>query len=365
MSETKNKGEWSEFYAFLKILRDRKLVAAHANLEPIRDTYYPVLQVLRDSKDVKRRYELLDTGQVKLTIEENLISQELLIEPKFLKESVQYIFKNITESKGRAFKIRGSEEIVSHLKCGDIKANSSKKGDITLVIHDSITQQNNTVDFSIKSYAGAAPTLLNASGSTRFRYAVNGFRGNKEDINNLNPRSSKVQARFLKVLETSDEIRFSSMLNKNFAKNLIKLDSLMPLFISEYLRFYFLGYGNSLEVLTSHVASSPRIKEVVLFPISEEDLKYKLKQLLLNVALGLVPSKEWNGFLKADGGYIIVKETGDIVCFHIYNTAELGEYLYHNTRFDTGSTRRNKFATIFKEENQWFFDLNLQISFKK
>jgi len=365
MSETKNKGEWSEFYAFLKLLQDKKLTAAKANLDPIKDTYYPVLEILRDTKTVKRRYELLETGNIKVTIDEGLLSNDFEVDLEFIQDSVKAVFEGISNSKGASFEIAQSDKIISHLSCGGIKAKSSKKGDITLVIHDSITQQRNIVDFSIKSYAGAAPTLLNASGATRFRYEAKGFTGNENDINLINPRTSKVQARLSKLFQLSDEVTFDKMLNANFTKNLVKLDSLMPFFISEYLRYYYLGKGSSLEILTEYVTNSSRVKSIVPFPISKEDLKYKLKQLLLNVALGLVPSKEWDGFLKADGGYIIVKETGDIVCFHIYNTAELGEYLFNNTRFDTGSTKKHKFATLLKEGDKWFFDLNIQISFKK
>jgi len=35
-----NKGEWSEFYAFLKILEDKKLFAANKNFEIITDEFF-------------------------------------------------------------------------------------------------------------------------------------------------------------------------------------------------------------------------------------------------------------------------------------------------------------------------------------
>lgn len=42
-----NKGEWSEFYAFLKILEDKKLFAADKNLEIIPDKYFIFQKVFR------------------------------------------------------------------------------------------------------------------------------------------------------------------------------------------------------------------------------------------------------------------------------------------------------------------------------
>jgi len=40
MAMKANKGEWSEFYAFLKILEDKKVFAADKNLEIIPDKYF-------------------------------------------------------------------------------------------------------------------------------------------------------------------------------------------------------------------------------------------------------------------------------------------------------------------------------------
>jgi len=40
MKKENNKGEWSEFYAFLKILEERKLFAADKNLEIIDDKFF-------------------------------------------------------------------------------------------------------------------------------------------------------------------------------------------------------------------------------------------------------------------------------------------------------------------------------------
>ena len=53
------------------------------------------------------------------------------------------------------------------------------------------------------------------------------------------------------------------------------------------------------------------------------------------IALGMMPASQWKGKYEATGGYIIVKEDGDILCYHIYNRNEFREYLYNNTKFDT------------------------------
>jgi len=77
------------------------------------------------------------------------------------------------------------------------------------------------------------------------------------------------------------------------------------------------------------------------------------------------PSDVWNGYYDANGGYIIVREDGDIVCYHIYNKNEFEDYLLNNTKLDTPSSTRHRFGTLYKDtNNNLLIKLNLQIRFK-
>ena len=40
-----NKGEWSELYAFLRLLSIGKIYAADENVQKIKDVYYPILKI--------------------------------------------------------------------------------------------------------------------------------------------------------------------------------------------------------------------------------------------------------------------------------------------------------------------------------
>lgn len=54
MNKSFNKGEWSEFYAFLKIILDKKLYAADNNLNKIENIFHPVIKIIRiENKKVK------------------------------------------------------------------------------------------------------------------------------------------------------------------------------------------------------------------------------------------------------------------------------------------------------------------------
>ena len=78
----------------------------------------------------------------------------------------------------------------------------------------------------------------------------------------------------------------------------------------------------------------------------------------------MTPSKVWNGIYDATGGYLIVKENGDVLCYHIYNRNQFEDYLFQNTKLETASSSRHDFGKIYNENGKSYFKLNLQIRFK-
>ena len=43
-----NKGEWSELYAFMKLLSQGRVYAANEKVEKIDEVYYPILKIMRE-----------------------------------------------------------------------------------------------------------------------------------------------------------------------------------------------------------------------------------------------------------------------------------------------------------------------------
>lgn len=81
------------------------------------------------------------------------------------------------------------------------------------------------------------------------------------------------------------------------------------------------------------------------------------------VALGMVPQTTWNDRLSAYGGYIVVRNNGELVCYHLYNEDAFKDYLFNDTGFDTPSCSRYKFGSIYDDHGSLFINLNLQIRF--
>ncbi len=58
MSTSKNKGEWSELYTFLKLLADGRLYCGDGRLNRYDDRFYPILEVFRNDAPDRISYKV-------------------------------------------------------------------------------------------------------------------------------------------------------------------------------------------------------------------------------------------------------------------------------------------------------------------
>ena len=355
---TQNKGEWSELYVFLKLLGDGVLYAADADLNKIEDLYYPLIEILRkEDEQIKHYVKNIPNIEVK-----DNAGNIILKLPMTEFESKAKLLLEAIKKYDSTFAVPEIEKFMDIIKCTKVKADSADKSDITLILHDCKTLRDEQFGFSIKSKLGHPSTLLNSGRTTNFIYEITGNLS-KEQITEINKTNTgaKLRDRLLKIKDYACKLNFVGMENENFKSNLQMIDCAFPLIISEYLIQYYSSNGSLISELT------PKVREVnpCKLNTSMPHLYYehKMKNFLTDIALGMTPATPWTGNFQATGGYIIVREDGEILCYHIYNHNEFQEYLFKNTRFDTPSASRYDFGYIYQEDNKNYIKLNLQIRF--
>lgn len=281
-----------------------------------------------------------------------------------IKSKVAEIFSEMKNSETTTFGISLAEEAMEILDCKQIRASSGKKVDLFVAIHDRISPIIRDLGFSIKSMLGSPATLVNASGATNFVYKIT-ESGERKEKNELREDAGALKVRDIThdIYDSGRDLEFCGMDSENFRKNLIKIDSKFPEIMAEILKLYYNGEGAKLTDLVECLAEDEKAKEK--FGLSKSDYEYKVKQFLTAAALGMMPAKIWNGFTEAHGGYIIVKENGEVVCYHLYDRNEFENYLYHNTKLDTPSTTRHAFGSVYEEGGEKRIKYNLQVRFIK
>lgn len=362
MALTGNKGEWSEIYTLLKLLGEGKVYAGDQNLNKIQDLFYPIIMILRQEKEGSYNYSLQDKDVVIQTPE----GEDLLRIPAsvFLDESGK-LLKAINESDG-AFSIPQIEAFMNRIYCHSLKAKSSDKTDIRIILHDRRTKINSEMGFSIKSQLGGDSTLLNASKATNFNFKIQGVALSDEDIanvNSLNPKRNKVIDRVDTIKKKGGKLIFDKVDNPTFRNNLVMLDGDLPVIIAHLL----------LEQLNSGISTLKELAELIteVNPLGYDTEQaspfyaYKIKHLLTSAALGMMPATAWSGKFDANGGYLVVKKDGDILCYHFYDRNRFEDYLFSNAYLERSSTSRHEYASIIKEDDGTLsFKLNFQVRLK-
>lgn len=356
MRLTGNKGEWSELYAFLKLLATGRLYAADESVNKIEDTFFPIKKIFRtEYEDCEIEYVVrTEMGDVEIHVHSEKIRS---IRQEEIRNMALDIYAGILSGTNRAFEIDGSDTIMDCLACSKIAAPSSDKTDIRMQIHDINTGYQPICGFSIKSELGGAPTLLNASGATNFVYEVDGLA--EEDVQRINTIDSdtKILDR-IEAICAKGKLKFCHAKNANFASNLMLIDTYMEEIIAYILIDYYRNNAIDCKTLIHRLEDANPLG----YP-RRGFYEYKFKKFLCSVALGMMPSKEWNGRDEANGGYVIVKEDGEVVAYHLYNRDAFEAYLLNNTKLERGSTTKHGFATIYEENNKLYINLNLQIRF--
>lgn len=355
---TGNKGEWSEIYTLFKILADRQLNAGDGNLNKIENLIFPIIKVLRDES----------SGTFEFSYEDNLVliknDKETRIPIIEFQKQAAILLEKLQDNTGSSFAIPEIEDFLRSFNSTTLKAKSTIKSDIRIVIHDQRTGTNPELGFSIKSQLGGSSTLLNAGRTTNFIYRINNVN-NKEVFFNLNKidGNRKIQKRIEGIINLNGNLEFFEMENNIFEGNLILIDSALPLIISEIILLFFTTNLSSVSDLTKKVTTENPLQ----FNVQNNHpfYAYKLKRLLTDIALGMTPATVWDGKLDATGGYLVVKKNGDIICYHIYNQNEFEDYLFNNTKLETASSNRHNFGTVYEKSDELFINLNLQIRFMK
>lgn len=352
---TGNKGEWSELYAFMKLLSQGRVYAANEKVEKIDDVYYPILKIMREEIKGKTIDYIIDNDQVRLEIE----TKHLMSIPRqALEDNANLLLKEIASHSG-SFEVEEIANFANGIKVTKIKAPALDTTDISMQIEDIHTNFIRNVGFSIKSEVGHAPTLLNAGMTTNFIYKVKGITLEQaEEINAIDTRS-KIKDRMAKIAEYGGSVNYCGMNHDGFKRNLVMVDSSMPEIIGNMLLYFY----------SEDVKDCNRLVDMlgVRDPLGYGDAMmytYKFKKFLCSCALGMKPAKPWDGLDEANGGYIIVKANGEILAYHIYNRNFFEQYLLDNTILEKASTSRHDYMSLYEEGGEMYIKMNLQVRFR-
>ncbi len=357
-----NSGEWAELYSFLKLLGDGEFYSADRHFQILDDDKYPVCSIFRDN---------LNNSPLEYEIDENTKQVELKNGNDVLLSVTQVDFKEgarelLAQIKNKE-KLRISvSDFLERIHKPKMKGKSSDKRDLTVKIYDSRIKKEQKLGFSVKSKLDGKATLFNSNGhSTSFLYKIKNFdqlseadlKQMKSDANGK-PMKNKTLIRFL--YDRGCELEYLEADEPVFRNNLKMIDSNFDVVMANAVLYSYLTRGGKMtELVDMLIEHNPAD-----YPLDTGHCFYehKIRQFLSAAALGMTSASVWQGQYDATGGFIVVREDGALLCYHVYNWNDLQDYLFETTFLDQPSTGRHKYGMI-EEENPDIIRLNFQVRF--
>jgi hypothetical protein len=355
-----NKGEWSELYSFLYLIENPELKIVDKNFTVLGNNIFKILDLILKNRATYKiiNDEIKKVSSIKnetVYSINNIINKKNILLDKILTQG----------SSNGSFNIDEIQSFIDDFLDGKkIKGASKEKADLIATVQDSIKGNNIELSYNIKSNLGANPTLLNASNHTNFIYKISNINDNIMNQTNQIATRKKGQDGFsTKLLDSytflnknGAIIEYQKVQSTTFKNNLELIDTNLPRIISEML---LLSYSKNIK----------NVNQLLSFLITDKASKIyyekKLGDFANAVTFGMRASETWNGTNEVNGGIISVTNNGNVFLLDlIYHQDTVNEYLRENIYLESPSSTRYKMFQVYKEGNEYFLKLNLQIRCK-
>ena len=360
----KNTGEVSELYVLLTSLRDGRIRAADENLDIVNDVEYVFKVVSRRDDMESEHYVILDDKNVEIYRGSTFLDS---VSHDQVTEDVDDVLEELKKGCVKGTLDFDTNELEERYHLSGVSADSKSKTDITLEILDPLSGRSRNRSFSVKSFIGRRPTLMNSSQSTNILYRIEGELSDTdiEEINSLMTSDHRVDVtgRVQRIYGKGCQLVYVKPCNSIFQGNLESVDSSLPKILGEMLLAVYRDGKRSIPESTEHIAEMNPLN----FAGSNQLYKIIMCRLLMASFSGMVANTVWNGSSSNDiqGGYIVVKDDGSVVCYYLDDHSKFEEYLYRRTYFETGSASRHQFAEIYRDGDGLYFKLNVAIRMKE
>ena len=368
-----NKGEWAEFYVMLRLLGEGRLYTANKLLQKNYKSYLDVLKIIRQECDSQVLEYIIDDEKKVVIIKPQDESKILASIPTSeFNENATTLFEGIKNLKGSS--VQAPDSVcdfakviyVEKPKAPAVKALKKQfggKNDIFIEVRDGQTSIISVMGFSIKSKFGHNPTLFNAGSSSQFLFKLSGCDDIKlNEFNNISDKEGRGWAKCKEYLRDNGiTMEFSRTQNPIYNNNLFLVRESMSSIMAWCVKDRLIDSKNAFEVkeTVERMAIANPLK------VPNPDIYYEkaIKDFLMAGVTGMTAGKEWDGKEQVNGGYIVVMDDGDVICYHSNDRESFRDYLYRNTHFEYVSADKYVWSRICKIDGEYFLPLNVSVRF--
>lgn len=369
-----NKGEWAEFYVMLKLLGEGRLYTGNKLLQKNYQNYLDILKIIRQEYDTNVLEYVIDKNRSAIDIKiQNSDDILVSIPADEFKENAKTLFDGIKNLKGRS--VAAPDSVcdfakiiyVSKPKAPAVKALKRQfggKNDIFIEVRDGETSIVSVMGFSIKSKFGQNPTLFNAGTSSQFLYKITGCDDVKmKEFNAIGNKESREWTLCREYLLSNNiSLEYARTLNPAYDINLMLVRESMSKVLAWCAKDRLVDSPNKnhgvMETVERMIEENP-------LNVTNPRIYYEkaVKDFLMSAFTGMTAAKQWDGREQVNGGYIVVMDDGDVICYHSNDREYFRDYLYRNTHFEYVGAGKFKWSRIDKYDDEYYLALNFSVRF--
>ena len=353
--------DWSELYAFFRLLADGYVCAGKADGTPDEEKKLAVAMVQREEHDGTRRY-IIEGENIHIVGEGR--------DERFPREdfaTVAMLVGDMLKQGGGEEELTspdGVEEFLDEVAIFDLEAKTDDRTDFYVAFYNEHTP---LVGFCVRSKLSPMFPLLDGGRTANFKFEQTGVKFATPTVNKINAfgEEEDVIGRMLMIERLGGVLKFNDAADKVFRSNLHMIDLHFPRVLGEMCR------AMHLEGITRVSELTELVKQINPLKIKDELItkhryyEHKMKEFLLALALGMRPAKMYNGTDSAVAGFIMVDGEGGVVAYQKADRQTFADFLYNNTRLEKGPTAKDKYGYLEKENGVYSFKLNLKIGLVK
>ena len=368
-----NKGEWAEFYVMMKLLGEGKLYTANKLLQKNYQSYLDVLKIIRQECESQVLEYIIDEANAVVIVKPQDSEAILATMPVAdFNEYAKMLFDGIKDVKGSS--VPAPDPVcdfakviyVSKPKAPAVKALKKQfggKNDIFIEVRDGQTAIVSIMGFSIKSKFGQNPTLFNAGSSSQFLYKLTGCNDTMmEEFNAITENGGRGWSKCKAYLANHGiSMEFAHTQNPIYNANLFLVRESMAKIMAWCVKDRLIdspGHFEVMETVERMISANP-----LGVPGARVYYEKAIKDFLMAGFTGMTAGKEWDGKEQVNGGYIVVMDDGDVICYHSSDRESFRDYLYRNTHFEYVSADKYVWSRIIKIDGEYYLPLNLSVRF--
>ncbi|MBQ8302446.1 MAG: HpaII family restriction endonuclease [Clostridia bacterium] len=368
-----NKGEWAEFYVMMKLLGEGRLYTANKLLQKNYQNYLDVLKIIRQECETQVLEYIIDEANAVVIVKPQDSDTILATMPvSDFNDYAKMLFDGIKDVKGSS--VPAPDPVcdfakviyVSKPKAPAVKALKKQfggKNDIFIEVRDGQTAIVSIMGFSIKSKFGQNPTLFNAGSSSQYLYKLTGCDDTMMDeFNAITENGGRGWSKCKTYLSDHGILmEFAHTQNPIYNDNLFLVRESMAKIMAWCVKDRLIdspGHFEVMETVERMIAANP-----LGVPGARVYYEKAIKDFLMAGFTGMTAGKEWDGKEQVNGGYIVVMDDGDVICYHSSDRESFRDYLYKNTHFEYVSADKYLWSRIVKIDGEYYLPLNLSVRF--